>query len=102
MSKQTFELNLKDAGVRLLPRLNEFIQARRTTESFLVTIEQLARWSGLTRRNGRIEDNQTYRMMQLAGCPPAKARKYGMRCWDAREALQCIAKWTGSWAWVVE
>ncbi|WP_340505264.1 hypothetical protein [Bifidobacterium breve] len=103
MSRATFEnITLKDAGIRLLPKLNEFIRARKTTESFLVTIEQVARWSGLVRRNGRIDDNQAYRMMTLANVPVSKIRRYGMRCWDAREALQALAKWTGSWAWMVE
>lgn len=37
MSRATFEMNLKDAGIRLLPKLNEFIESRKTTESFLVT-----------------------------------------------------------------
>ena len=67
-----------------------------------VTIEQIARWAGLTRRNGRIDDNQAFHMMQLAQCPVSKTRKYGMRCWDAREAMQALARWTGSWAWVVD
>ena len=58
MSRATFEMNLKDAAIRLLPKLNEFIESRKTTESFAVTIEQIARWAGLTRRNGRIDDNQ--------------------------------------------
>lgn len=103
MSRATFEnITLKDAGIRLLPKLNEFIRSRKTTESFEVTIEQVARWAGLTRRDGRIDDNQAYRMMMLAECPVSKVRKYGMRCWDAREALQVLAKWTGSWAWMVE
>ena len=102
MSRATFEINLKDAGIRLLPKLNEFIQSRMTTESFLVTIEQIARWAGLTRRNGRIDDNQAFHMMQLAQCPVSKTRKYGMRCWDAREAMQALARWTGSWAWVMD
>ena len=66
MSRATFEMNLKDAGIRLLPKLNEFIQSRKTTESFLVTIEQIARWAGLTRRNGRIDDNQAFHMMPVS------------------------------------
>ena len=41
-------------------------------------------------------------MMQLAQCPVSKTRKYGMRCWDAREAMQALARWTGSWASVVQ
>ena len=102
MSKATFEHTLKDAGIRLLPKLNEFVRARKTTESFLVTIEQIARWAGLTRRNGRIDDNQAYRMMMLAESSASKVRRYGMRCWDAREAMQALAKWTGAWAWVVD
>ncbi len=27
MSRATFEMNLKDAGIRLLPKLNEFIES---------------------------------------------------------------------------
>lgn len=38
----------------------------------------------------------------LAECPASKVRRYGMRCWDAREAMQALAKWTGAWAWVVD
>ena len=34
MSRATFEMNLKDAAIRLLPKLNEFIESRKTTESF--------------------------------------------------------------------
>ena len=38
MSRATFEMNLKDAAIRLLPKLNEFIESRKTTESFAVTV----------------------------------------------------------------
>lgn len=32
MSRATFEnITLKDAGIRLLPKLNEFVRARKTT-----------------------------------------------------------------------
>lgn len=102
MSKATFEMTLKDAGIRLLPKLNDFIRSRRTTESFEVTIEQIARWAGLVRRNGRIDDNQAYRLMMLANVPVSRVRRYGMRCWDAREALQALATWTGSYAWLAD
>lgn len=77
MSRATFEMNLKDAAIRLLPKLNEFIESRKTTESFAVTIEQIARWAGLTRRNGRIDDNQAFHMMQLAQCPVSSRTPLG-------------------------
>ncbi|PLS24352.1 hypothetical protein BLI708_06620 [Bifidobacterium imperatoris] len=102
MSRETFEQTLKDCAVRSLPKLHDFIAARKTTESFLVTAEQIARWSGLVRRTGRIDDNQLWEMMRRADCPPSKVRKYGMRCWDAREAFEALAKYAGAYGWLVD
>lgn len=102
MSKATYEQTLKDAAVRLLPKLNEFIRSRVTTESFMVTMEQVARWAGLVRRNGRVDDNQTYHMMGLAQVPASRVRRYGQRCWDAREALDALARWSGQYQWLVK
>lgn len=101
MSKATYEQKLKDAGTRLLPKLHDFIQARSTTDSFLIRAEQLARWAGLTRRNGRIDDNQLYHLLQLAQVPSNKVRQYGQRCWDAREVFENMAKWSGAYQWLV-
>ena len=92
MSRATFEINLKDAGIRLLPKLNEFIESRKTTESFAVTIEQIARWAGLTRRNGRIDDNQAFHMMQLAQCPARRPASTG--CAAGMRARPC-RRWPG-------
>ena len=92
MSRATFEMNLKDAAIRLLPKLNEFIESRKTTESFAVTIEQIARWAGLTRRNGRIDDNQAFHMMQLAQCPVSRPASTG--CAAGMRARPC-RRWPG-------
>ena len=101
MSKASFERTMKDAAVRLLPKLTDFIRARATTENHLVTIEQIARWAGLVRHNGRIDDNQAYHMLNLARVPVSRVRKYGMRCWDAREVMDALARWTGQYQWIV-
>lgn len=80
-------------------KLARFIEDRPGIKP-LVTMEQIARMAGLVRRNGRIDDNQTYHMLALAGCRADVGRKYGQRVFDARDVLQCLARFSGQWAFV--
>lgn len=99
-ASERFILMLKAAAERSLWRIDRFVRDRPGEDLPLITTEQIARFAGLVRRNGRIDDNQTFQMLALSGCRASVCRRYGQRAYDARDVLEHLARWTGSWAYV--
>lgn len=103
-AQENLERKLKDAGVAMCGKLADWI--RNTGPEWtidgvkVVSLETIARMAGLTRRNGRVDDNEAYHMLALSGCRGAVGRKYGMKCYDSKDVLDRVARWCGSWAFV--
>lgn len=97
---ERFMVMLRESASRSCSVIDRFIRERPGIDPPLITMEQIARAAGLVRRNGRIDDNQTYHMLALAHVRSSAGRRYGQRVFDARDVLHCLARWSGNWGYV--